>query len=81
MKLPQSAVKLFQGLLLLAGFILIVWMIWADRVGLNAVGYCEQKHWGDSKRIKDCEDEQAEAFKNRSPEEKARSERVRDLVK
>jgi hypothetical protein len=83
MKLTQGTVKLFQGLLILAAFILIVWLVHegADRMGLNAVGYCEQKYWGDPKRIKECEDQQIEASKNRSPEEKARHERVRDLLK
>ena len=82
MKLSQGAVKLFQGVLILAAFILIVWFIHegAERMGLNAVGYCEQKYWNDPARIKACDEEAIEASKNRSLEEKARTKRVLDLL-
>ena len=79
----RTAVKMLQGLLLIAAFMLIVWLVLegADRVGLNAVGYCEQEYWGNPERIKACEAQQIEDAKNMSPEERARHQRVLDLFK
>ena len=65
-------VQFLKGILLIVGIVLIIWVAqeWSKKLCHGT--YCELKFCENPEKIKACEEESLERWKNASPEEKAK---------